>query len=83
MLSAASRYKSYFVYSVRKRIVEEGTEQILFGHANLKYENISDKRVKPNRRWMIINEIGEHIPQSDSLQIKEFCNDWGVTRENQ
>ena len=82
VLSAASRYKSYFVYSVRKRIVEEGTEQILFGHANLKYENISDKRVKPNRRWMIINEIGEHIPQSDSLQIKEFCSDWGVTRES-
>lgn len=82
VLSAASRYKSYFVYSVRKRVVEEGTEQILFGHANLKYENINDKRVKPNRRWMIINEIGEHIPQSDSLQIKEFCSDWGVTRES-
>jgi len=82
VLSAASRYKSYFVYSVRKRIVEEGTGQILFGHANLKYENISDKRVKPNRRWMTINEIGEHIPQSDSLQIKEFCSDWGVTRES-
>lgn len=82
VLSAASRYKSYFVYSVRKRIVEEGTGQILFGHANLKYENISDKRVKPNRRWMIINEIGEHIPQSDSLQIKEFCTDWGVMRES-
>lgn len=82
VLSAASRYKSYFVYSVRKRIVEEGSEQILFGHANLKYENISDKRVKPNRRWMITNEIGEYIPQSESSQIKEFCSDWGVTRES-
>lgn len=31
---------------------------------------------------MIINEIGEHIPQSESSQIKEFCSDWGVTRES-
>lgn len=86
VLSAASRLKTILVYSERQSLScpELNTNGILFGHSIFRYATMSDgKRLRPYRNWMKEIKVGgdiDYIPTSDLVDIKQFREDWRLSR---